>query len=198
MRSGSRSALFGICGASLLATSSLAANLLPNSGFDTDLAGWTVSPTGVAWDPLDAASSQTSGSVAITASDTGGGRSAFVCVPAQEGVLYDYSVSQFAASGQPDGAATLHLEWYAQPGCTDNVGVAPYVYSNATDSWTRIGSAAPAPAGTQSVIFSMLETTFGSGSRTANFDDAFLPEPDPAALQLCAVLALVALRRRSA
>jgi len=153
MKFGSSGALLASAAAALLATSAQP-NLLPNAGFDADLAGWTVSPSGVVWDALDAAGSQTSGSVAISATDTGGARSAFVCVPAQEGVSYAYSVAQLTASGQPDGVASVHLEWYSAPDCATNIGVANYVYSTVTDSWTRFGATATAPAGTQSAIFS--------------------------------------------
>jgi hypothetical protein len=201
MNANLRRRLLAILGSALIATPVRGANLLPNPGFATDLSGWILS--GGMWSMLDSGGALDSGSAEIQNTNAGVSNGIRTCVPVQPGLSYDYGAKQFTASGQPsNGYAEIALRWYADPSCTQYIYlVNPTLTSSALDAWTEFSGSAVSPANAEGAILSLYNTKPDGAPLqlfTVNIDDAFLPEPDPGALQLSAVLALVALRRRSA
>jgi hypothetical protein len=116
-----RHTLLALCLAGTAAAPSLAQNLTTNSGFDTSLAGWLVSPGTAEWSTPDAASQPTSGSLRLTNSNSGPdtGVVALRCVAVEPDTQYDVSVDFLVPAGQArSGYAYLTVSFYTDESCS--------------------------------------------------------------------------------
>lgn len=95
-----------------------AQNLLTNSNFDQNIAGWNVNSGGTAaWDAADVNDSPSSGSARVTA--TGVQVQLIQCVAVTPGAKYDAIASATIPTGQAGtGIAFFALSYYAGAGCT--------------------------------------------------------------------------------
>jgi hypothetical protein len=162
-----------------------ATNLVTNPGFNTNRTGWTDPPssgniTTTAWNRDDARGSATSGSFAVTNSNPAGfiGSSGpSQCVPATGGARYDLGVKIELPGGQTGtGTAYAILNFAPTTNCTfaGSSTFSPPV----TIQGGRFTSIALrdvlAPAGTQSVLVTLIVFKDSGSSVTAQFDDVFL------------------------
>jgi hypothetical protein len=193
-----------------------AANLLSNSGFATNTAGWVLEDppnSTLAWSPVDANGAAGSGSALVTNTSVGpsNGTGIIQCVNGiVAGANYMYGGKVLYPTGQATtGSMQIGLRWHAGANCTGPVlGSQPRVSVNAPGvAWVSLASAVEvAPAGTASADFIAFPSKVQAGGQLAGqFDDLFLdgpaaPPPPPAAnpnlpipLAHPAVLALMAL-----
>lgn len=158
-------------------STAFAQNLLPNSGFDDDLQGWTAS-AGTSWSEDDSNGSSLSGSLRIEVSEIAS-VSRFVCVPVSEGRVYDFGVDvKLEIPQNSAGRAGAVVRWTSDAGCTDELSdFPPNVFRTFAPDWDAAAGAATAPLGTVAARFELRATkTGGSGGSTivGYLDDAFL------------------------
>lgn len=155
-------------------------NLVSNSGFDTDVTGW--SPflmASIAWSSLDATAAPSSGSAFLTNSSTTAidGTGARQCIDGLGGGLrYRISADILVPGGQSTtGEAYLLVQWYDQPGCGGgNLGLftSPAIMTSTPDVWYTSVESGEAPTGTQSARLRLsIIKIEDSGSLDANFDN---------------------------
>ena len=174
------------------------ANVLVNPGFDGDLSGWTVSLSGAAWDPLDVASSASSGSVVIA----GAFGVASQCVPIT-GTSYEAEASAFIPSTQPPssfGLANVAVWFFGREGCAGiPFNLLMGVQSQpAPDTWGLLSTGGDVPTGAQSALL-RLQLQNVVGDFAVHFDDAslaFVPAPGAPALLVFALAAWLGRRAR--
>lgn len=174
---------------SLTASGASAQNLLTNSNFDKDLAGWTSSPSSAAtWDPLDVSGSPTSGSARIVGS-SGGQGSLSQCVTVTTGLTYALVVNMRVPPGQPGpGIAFFGYNLYTGAGCTGAINGGETTKGLAsTESWVT-GAILDAKefSGTvaKTARISLYVNSSAGSSFSANFDSIIFAPRDSLAKRL--------------
>jgi hypothetical protein len=180
-----------------------AENRLANPEFDDalQLDGWH--ETGV-WATADYLDSPTSGSVrVVNALPTGTTVLARQCVaPVNPGYTVDGSVYARATAGQSAGSVLFAVVFWRVADCiavTDEDAVGYFASPQApqTGAWVPLSlSDLSAPPLTQAAEIQLIVSTSAGGSLAADFDHAFLPEPDSVLSASAALLALAAHRLR--
>jgi hypothetical protein len=166
----------------LAASAGRAQNLLPNAGFNTDIAGWTANySTGIilGWTNLDAHDSSGSGSLQITNDqpvDNGGYNVFGICVPVTPGRTYHLGASYYFAHGQAlSGLLAVMTDFYASSNCsTGYISGAPFAsVAPASDSWQRLDTQPfVAPVGAQAAFALFGVRKIGNGgSIVCSLDD---------------------------
>jgi hypothetical protein len=126
-------------------------NLLSNTTFTSNIAGWSGGSPGV-WNVADAAGRPGSGSLAVTHDLSTGTRSIYQCAPVTAGAAYTAAAQYFLPASAPAGAAALlGLNFYPGPNCT-GTGFGSSTAGVIRDRWSPISIASLAPGGTQSVL----------------------------------------------
>ena len=159
--------------------------LLSNTSFATGVSGWTAEdpPTAtLAWSPLDANGSASSGSVLVTNISVGAsnGSGIIQCVTSiTPGASYTFGGKVLFPTGQArTGSMQIGLRWRAGAGCTGTVlGSQPRVeLSSAGAAWVTLTSSAQvAPVGTVSADFIAFPSKVeAGGTLVGHFDDLFL------------------------
>jgi hypothetical protein len=160
-------------------TTGAGGGLATNGEFDHDAAGWTTEYLAMTtWSSNDAASSPSSGSLAVENTnvanlDGNTTVAARQCLPATSGASYDVSSSVYLASGQGTGAAGVSLIFYASADCSGpQLSVSIPTPSSATDAWSMVGGTASAPGTAQSMAVRLIVVKpFQQVSLEARFDD---------------------------
>jgi hypothetical protein len=165
--------------ASLWVSSSLHAQLLTNTRFDTDVSGWLAgNKSTVQWDPLDFEASPVSGSALVTnisdtTGDSDGPRQCVVGVV--EGGAYEVAAEVYIPGAQSEtGWADLLVQWYSDAGCKDFLDLATTsrVLSSTPDAWLPVNGSLVAPAGSQSANVRLsVRKQQDTGSLAAHFDN---------------------------
>lgn len=163
-------------------------NLLPNSGFDSDLSGWTVysdggtDPRGV-WVAENAKGGSSSGSVEVShlgAGNNGTRVALWVCLPSAPGTQYVYGATGRLRQAL-NGARPHILFWsFLDDACADSNPADPRFALAFPSSgvWAEAGDDYTAPDGTAYVGFLLgLEKDAGVNAEAwARFDDVFVYE----------------------
>jgi hypothetical protein len=194
------------------APSASARNLIDNSGFDDDAAGWASNTGGVALDwisDLDVAEDPDSGSARVMSSNSNVAvRQAMLsCIAVAPGVEHSIGIDALFPSEQTetDVSVSLAFMWRSTSTCSGTIlGIdsAPSI-PGVPDVWHRLSEEVVAPDGANSVLF-MAGFVFWSknapdGSFEVFFDDAYiieLPEPSHGVLHAAAIATLGMLGRK--
>ena len=183
--------VFAVSALSLLSLDTFAFNQLVNPTFDTNTSGWVLedpASSTLAWSPIDAGGSPSSGSALITNTSVGPGNGTgiFQCVTSvTAGASYTFGGKILWPTGQATtGSMQIGLRWRAGPNCTGSVlGSQPRVSINsATGAWVTLTSGVQvAPAGTVSADFIAFPSKQqAGGSLFGNFDDLLFDNGLPA------------------
>lgn len=157
-------------------------NLLPNSTFDSDVAGWLAgSESTVGWDPLDANGDPLSGSALVTNLDVDPNDStgAYRCIDGlADDTFYRFGADILIPGGQIEtGHAYLLVQWYGGAGCSGflNLTESPIVLTSTPDEWFAVSKVAASPSGTQSgrLRLSVWKNEAGA-SLDAHFDNVLM------------------------
>lgn len=173
---------------SVLAGSAWAVNLLVNPDFATSVAGWTVEdpPSAtLAWSPVDATGSPTSGSALITNISAGPSNGAGIvqCVNGViAGATYTFAGRVLFPPGQlRTGEMQIGLRWRDAPNCGGSVvGSQPRVNTTTPQPIWVLLTSAPlvAPPGTVSAQFLAFPTKFEAGGQiVGQFDNLLFDGP---------------------
>jgi hypothetical protein len=148
-----------------------AANLLPNSGFDTNVVGWSPTvnnPATVEWSPADAGGQPGSGSLRLTHRPEVG-NSAFAhgpCVSVEGGERYSGTAQFLLAGGTATtGIAFLSVDFFADDHCALPAGEGnSFTVVTVTRSWRsgRGQNVAPANARSARLVAGVAATTAGT------------------------------------
>jgi hypothetical protein len=167
--------------ASSMATVAHAVNLLSNSGFSTDTSSWTVedpSSASLAFSPLDADSSPTSGSALVRNVSAGpsNGSGISQCVnTVAAGRTYRFLGKVLFPPGQArTGFAALGLRWWTGANCTGDTLSQPRLNQNTPNAnWVLLTSTPQvAPPGTVSAEFVAFPSKVEPGGElVGQFDD---------------------------
>lgn len=185
----------------VLATGSVQAqNLLANSSFDQNTAGWTISGSDVdrgtfEWSAVDSEGSASSGSALIsnTQDNTIDFTTAEQCVPVTAGEEYRLSLEILIPEGQdPLGDTAYTVLFYDETGCSgsflDGARSPNFAMRGEWTVKTRLDIIAPDGARSARVSFGVRKTENLPGTTSAHFDDLFFgpaggggdfPAPDP-------------------
>lgn len=132
--------------------SSVAQNILPNPGFDSDLEGWSRSAFIGVWSPEDADNSPESGSASyehVTA-PSGGAFLTTQCLTIIGGATYDVGAHFLVPTGQGDGRISLDLRTYEEPNCQGASNSVTMIRLRDEDSfgtWMRVEDTHTPPPG---------------------------------------------------
>jgi hypothetical protein len=161
----------------------LAQNLVQNSSFNINLAGWTsFGPTGAysaVWDSLDSGGSSVSGSALLTNSASGTSTSSglFQCVPVVPNVSYVAAMKvRVPGAVASAGYLALQVNWFTGTNCSGMISPTSTQFIPPVDVWTAVRTSpltAPANAATASVqpyIFKV----YAGGTYQARVDDVTL------------------------
>ena len=155
---------------------------LLNGDFDSNTSNWAVEDAGsatLAWSPLDANNSSSSGSILITNTSVGAsnGSGVIQCVTGiTAGASYTFGGKVLFPTGQArTGELQIGLRWRDGANCTGNVlGSQPRVSMNTPGAaWVPLVSGTlVAPSGTVSADFIAFPTKIeAGGTLVGNFDD---------------------------
>jgi hypothetical protein len=166
-----------------------AQNLLTNSTFDKNVAGWSAHGGGVLfWIGVDADGSLSSGSLSITNQSSIASTvvSAIQCLPVVGGQTYTYAFKGRVPSGQAHGVANAQPSFYAGAGCTGlEVGLLPPITVAGFDTWSSGRSTGVAPALAQSVLVDLRALKVDAGGAFgAYYDDVTFTAARPATLTI--------------
>ncbi len=159
-------------------------NLVTNSGFDSDVTGWSVWPTAsIVWSPLDADANPASGSALVTNLSTtpGDGTGTKQCIEGLVGgQTYRVAADILVPGGQSNtGSAYLLVQWSFQTGCSElsDFFLSPAITTSTPDVWNTSVASGEAPPGTQSARLTLsIFKTQNSGTLDANFDNVAFEE----------------------
>jgi hypothetical protein len=161
-----------------------AQNILLNSGFATNLAGWAVeSGVSAGWSPLDIAGSSASGSALVTNSSSSPGFSGGLtqCVAVAPGDAYAFRVRFRVPSGQASTARVQGaLDYFSGPSCGGSTvggfGNGTAALTSDFDAWNdfAVGTVV-IPSGVASASLDVrLAKVAGAGVLQAYFDEPSL------------------------
>jgi hypothetical protein len=164
----------------LCGSPAIAQNMVSNSDFNDDIAGWILFSVPIEWDASDWEGSPTSGSARFT-NDVDGTMHAgtVTCVDGIDpGQSYDLGGMIRVPSGQSGSGFTRYgIHWWAGPGCTGTQSsdiTSPLVTES--DSWIHValGGITP-PSGTQSawIGFFNYKTSAGTASYVSYHDAVY-------------------------
>lgn len=165
--------------------------LVTNGSFDLDLAGWQVftdTNRDVAWSPLDAAGSGSSGSAELSNTHASGGiivTPLIQCVPVQAAASYRVTGEIKIQGGQArTGQGWLTLAWFPNDDCFGTAPSADVVTKVSTPgSWFSVNTEVTAPAGTVAVaLWPGVVKGEPGGTFSVLFDDLSLLPADEAGL----------------
>jgi hypothetical protein len=165
-----------------LAGPALAANLVPNPGFDQQaLDGWT--PTGTAfveWSLVDEQGIPSSGSMRLFDSGVPMLEVGF-CLAVEAGTAYAFGASaRVPELPRVDHSASTAVRWFAQSGCmgvelAPGTGAGP-VTATQGDSWGTVEGWGTAPAAAASARFVLASSATAEAAPEVLFDNAFFVE----------------------
>jgi hypothetical protein len=160
-----------------------AQNLVQNSSFDINLAGWTsFGPTGAssaAWDSLDSGGSSVSGSALLTNSASGASTSSGLlqCVPVVPNISYVAAMKvRVPGSVTSAGYLALQVNWFTGTNCSGTITPTSTQFYPPTDAWTAVKTSpltAPANAVTAQVLPYIFKI-YAGGTYQARVDDVTL------------------------
>jgi len=156
-----------------------AQNLIANSGFDTDLAGWNYVETEI-WTSDDARGQSNSGSAQITATGPATVMDGIAaCVPVVAGESYSFGATvKLLATDGADGNARVGIIWSSDANCGTFLAEQPdSPFVGEGNDWTRlegIATAPPAAAATNLLLEARKISGEASLAVTVRFDDATL------------------------
>jgi hypothetical protein len=154
-----------------------AQNLLVNSRFDTDIAGWSpIQGVGTAdWSSLDAAEQPGSGSLRLTNSGPLPNTAVVIsqCVPVQAGAEYTAAADFHVPSGQPSRfQAYIGYGWYPTGDCS---GTSPFGSGGSsvstTGRWVYHGDRITVPAGIGSVELELIVFRYEAATFVVHVDN---------------------------
>jgi hypothetical protein len=167
--------LFAVAVASLGAATGAHANLLPNSGFDSNLSGWmTVAET--TWSSED---SNGGGGSAQIHLDTITSKALAVCVPVTGGVFYEFGVDILldVKGNNTSAKAGMTIRWRAGDDCAgEDIGFEGNTFATFAPEWTTHNAVAQAPQNADSALVELrasLTSGTGGAEITANLDDPY-------------------------
>lgn len=161
-----------------------AANLIVNSGFDDDVAGWIpTSQSLLSLSPNDEQGSPVSGSLAVGSTEAGQTSvGALQCVPVTEGTTYVFGAGARIPVDPQGNAALVSVDWFATPDCLgndlDNPEVLPF-FVHLRGVWGTTQKWETAPPGAQSALLRLAANAVGTPQSPfrAEFDNVFfLPD----------------------
>jgi hypothetical protein len=158
-----------------------ATNLLPESGFDTDVNDWQHNG-GANFSSTDATGCPLSGSLQVMVDPLGGSQAVMnaPCVPVTPGQKYDFGGKVLLPTPDPSTGASMAVEWIEYADCHGSFTTmsGPAVDPASAGSWQSLSSSAVAP-NTAAAAFLVLTVTTPPGvSSSALFDDVyFTPSP---------------------
>jgi hypothetical protein len=172
----------------LFAGSAGAVNLLVNPDFATTVVGWAAeSEATLAWSPVDATGSPTSGS-ALIANISAGAQNGTGIVQCVDGVIagatYTFGGRVLFPPGQArTGEMQIGLRWLSAPNCGGSVvGSQPRLNTNTPQSVWVLLTSAPlvAPPGALSAQFVAFPSKVEAGGQlVGQFDDLLFDGPPP-------------------
>lgn len=176
---------------SVLTPPALAENLVPNPGFDTDIAQWTVS--GASWSGADALGDPTSGALEVAVSAHTGAALQSACFPLAGGERLVYGASAEFVDADPYAARVgAALRFFSEPGCAGEEETTAYPSLHAESAYTGWGptqATTIAPAGAQSARLRIWLNVDGDDPQTMRVDNAFVASGESCA-ETAAVLCL--------
>jgi hypothetical protein len=188
----------------LAATPIAAQNLLTTPDFDAvgDVANWPDpfpdANTTISWrSDLDVDGSPSSGSLRLENSITNGASDGpRQCLDLGPDA-YEFEAWVYNPTQTPQPRATLFIEYYSQPGCSNFIAQTTAHDSPILDDWELLSVAEQAPAGTASIGFRPESgSTSDPTTTTVYYDALYLPEPGSTSGLAAGAVLLVALRRR--
>lgn len=142
-------------------------NLVPNCGFDTDLAGWFFSGDSADHVPGDGVSAP--GSVEVNRHDGVQAIEAFsACLDVDPSTPYEVAIAARVVSGPGPSVCFLSFVEHANAGCSDYVAE-PFLPVVVGTSWQRLRWSRTSEATTQSAILKF--ACFGDADFTVRVDD---------------------------
>jgi hypothetical protein len=189
----------------LAATDAGAVNLALNGAFDSTILIWQDPNDSVtlAWSPLDADGSPSSGSIEVTTTNTSGGSTgAIQCatVGAANVEVLRADV-RFLEQGAVDPVnGQIFVTYYNALGCLspNQIGQSAFPGVPEGTDWTPLEVALAPPVGTLSIlIWLTIAYQTNPSPLVANFDNVYLPEPAGQGVAALAVLGAVSAARRS-
>jgi hypothetical protein len=180
--------LAAIVGIALIAVAAnapaAAQNLVANSRFDTDIAGWAhVFGSGTAeWSAVDAASAATSGSLRSTCTEpAAGGRVMFgTCVTVHGGAEYQASADVLIPTGQSrNGGVYIGVGYFASADCTGlQIGDRIFATVDPPGTWGHPSGPTTAPESAQSArVLAIVAKDEVGGAFVAHVDNVVLGGP---------------------
>ena len=170
-----------------------AGELVTNGSFDHDLSSWkyaNVPGYGVAWSSEDAEGSPSSGSAALSNSNSPAGYSAVLvsqCVPVEEGTTYRAAAKLLLPDGQDrTGRIAALLLWWGSEDCTNSSISSDFIGLDDTPGdWVEYQIEAMAPPGAKGVeVRAGVDKVEAAGALSGNLDDVSVmptgeaPPPD--------------------
>jgi hypothetical protein len=160
------------------------ANLVVNGTFNTNLANWgwyERFPNGrgaVAWSPLDAHDSFSSGSIALRDDGPGLAFQQLQCMPAQKNTLYSFGAKVRTAAASSRGYGIIALFTYAEPDCSGEF-TKQQVEAASPDEpgkWQEFSFVMETGSRTQAVLI-VIASSATIPSFETTFDDVFVRTP---------------------
>lgn len=160
------------------------ANLVVNGTFDTNLANWgwfdrfQNGRGAVAWSPLDANDSFSSGSIALRDDGPGLAFQQLQCIPAQKNTLYEFGAKVRTAAASSRGSGIIALFAYAEPDCS---GDFTNKQVNSVDpaepgKWQEFGFSMTTGSRTQAVLL-VIASSATIPSFETMYDDVYVRQP---------------------
>lgn len=150
-------------------------DLLPNGGFDTDIAGWsTLPPSGSSpvWSSEDCCGDSSSGSIELRAI------AQFVvagssCIAVLGGTDFDLvTMVDTRPTGGLFGQAGIQIRWYSDAGCTTETGSWQSWALGGQQGWRRFGTTTTAPPDAMAAAIVLI----AAGNGLSNGIDAFFDD----------------------